>query len=69
MHTPSTPLPPPTHTRTHRFVTDYAALIKALKRYRVAVVGSGAWACAATHIIAQNCAAADAADEFEDEVC
>lgn len=52
----------------NRYVTDYADLISALKRYRVAMVGSGAWACAALKIVAQNCAADDAADLFEDEV-
>lgn len=30
---------------------------------QVAMVGSGAWACAAMHIVAQNCAAFDEADE------
>lgn len=32
------------------------------------MVGSGAWACAAMHIVAQNCAAFDVADEFVDDV-
>lgn len=32
------------------------------------MVGSGAWACAAMHIVAQNCAADDEADEFVDDV-
>jgi glycerol-3-phosphate dehydrogenase (NAD+) len=32
------------------------------------MVGSGAWACAAMHIVAQNCAAFDEADEFVDDV-
>lgn len=32
------------------------------------MIGSGAWACAATHIVAQNCREYDPADEFVDEV-
>lgn len=35
---------------------------------QVAMVGSGAWACAAVHIVAQNCAEFDPADEFVDDV-
>jgi glycerol-3-phosphate dehydrogenase len=35
---------------------------------QVAMIGSGAWACAAMHIVAQNCLAYDVADEFVDEV-
>jgi methionine-rich copper-binding protein CopC len=35
---------------------------------QVAMIGSGAWACAAMHIVAQNCAAYDEADEFVDDV-
>jgi hypothetical protein len=35
---------------------------------QVAMVGSGAWACAAMHIVAQNCAERDPADEFVDDV-
>ncbi|KAG2492528.1 hypothetical protein HYH03_009193 [Edaphochlamys debaryana] len=48
---------------------DYAELIKALARYRVAMIGSGAWASAVVRIIAQNCTSKDdPADEFVDEV-
>lgn len=32
------------------------------------MIGSGAWACAAMHIVAQNCLAYDEADEFVDDV-
>lgn len=32
------------------------------------MIGSGAWACAAMHIVAQNCLAYDIADEFVDDV-
>jgi hypothetical protein len=32
------------------------------------MVGSGAWACAAMHMVAQNCKADDPADLFADEV-
>jgi glycerol-3-phosphate dehydrogenase (NAD+) len=32
------------------------------------MVGSGAWACAALHLVAQNCEADDLADEFVDDV-
>ncbi len=32
------------------------------------MIGSGAWACAAIHIVAQNCERYDEADEFTDEV-
>jgi hypothetical protein len=39
-----------------------------LSYLQVAMVGSGAWACAAMHIVAQNCAAFDEADEFVDDV-
>lgn len=35
---------------------------------KVAMIGSGAWACAALHLVAQNCVAADVADEFVDDV-
>jgi glycerol-3-phosphate dehydrogenase (NAD+) len=32
------------------------------------MVGSGAWACAAVRMVAQNCAQADPAEEFADQV-
>lgn len=44
------------------------AAVVAVVRLQVAMVGSGAWACAAMHIVAQNCAAFDEADEFVDDV-
>ena len=51
-------LHPKTHvlapSPSHRYVYDYKALVSALSRYKVAVVGSGAWACAAVRMIAQN---------------
>lgn len=50
------------------YIHSYNQLINTLKRYKVAMVGSGAWACAAMHIVAQNCAAFDVADEFVDDV-
>ncbi|GBF87939.1 glycerol-3-phosphate dehydrogenase [Raphidocelis subcapitata] len=50
------------------YVFDYKVLLDSLKRYKVAMVGSGAWACAAAHMVAQNCAGDDPADEFADEV-
>eukprot|EP00775_Hariotina_reticulata_P002377 gene2377-2682_t len=50
------------------YIYDYQQLLQALKRYTVAMIGSGAWACAAMHIVAQNCAADDEADEFVDDV-
>eukprot|EP00184_Porphyridium_aerugineum_P001568 CAMPEP_0184707014 /NCGR_PEP_ID=MMETSP0313-20130426/37054_1 /TAXON_ID=2792 /ORGANISM="Porphyridium aerugineum, Strain SAG 1380-2" /LENGTH=639 /DNA_ID=CAMNT_0027168585 /DNA_START=92 /DNA_END=2011 /DNA_ORIENTATION=- len=37
------------------FINSYDELRGALTKYRVAVVGSGAWACAATQMIAENC--------------
>ncbi|KAF6254612.1 HAD-like domain-containing protein [Scenedesmus sp. NREL 46B-D3] len=50
------------------YVYKYSQLIESLKRYTVAMIGSGAWACAAMHIVAQNCLAYDVADEFVDDV-
>jgi len=50
------------------YVYDYERIMGAMRRYKVAMVGSGAWACAAMHMVAQNCAAADVADEFVDDV-
>ncbi len=48
---------------------DYAQLSGALVRYRAAMVGSGAWACAAVRMMAENTrGAADPADDFVDEV-
>lgn len=50
------------------FVDSFADLLEALQRYTVAVVGSGAWACAAARIVAQNTLEFDPADEFTDQV-
>ena len=33
---------------------DYTDLLRTMARYSVAMVGSGAWACAAVRMIAQN---------------
>ena len=50
------------------YVRSFADLLAALQRYTVAVVGSGAWACAAARIVAQNTLQFDPADEFTDTV-
>lgn len=50
------------------FINSFADLLEALQRYTVAVVGSGAWACAAARIVAQNTLEFDPADEFTDQV-
>eukprot|EP00198_Chlamydomonas_reinhardtii_P000461 XP_001689796.1 predicted protein [Chlamydomonas reinhardtii] len=50
------------------YVYDYKALVSALSRYKVAMVGSGAWACAAVRMIAQNTSQDDPEDEFDDDV-
>ena len=50
------------------FVRSHEELLKRLKRHRVAVIGSGAWACAAARMIAQNTAGGPSADEFHDTV-
>ncbi|KAG2446311.1 hypothetical protein HXX76_000899 [Chlamydomonas incerta] len=50
------------------YVYDYADLLRTMQRYSVAMVGSGAWACAAARMIAQNTEVDDAADEFVDDV-
>ncbi len=47
---------------------DYSVLVSSLRRYRVAMLGSGAWACAAVRMMAQNTLSADSVDEFVDEV-
>eukprot|EP00882_Tetradesmus_deserticola_P031018 GHRQ01035054.1.p1 GENE.GHRQ01035054.1~~GHRQ01035054.1.p1 ORF type:complete len:466 (+),score=230.35 GHRQ01035054.1:636-2033(+) len=59
---------PPVAAAAEWYVYKYSQLVEALKRYTVAMIGSGAWACAAMHVVAQNCLAYDAADEFVDEV-
>ena len=50
------------------FVDSFDSLRTALKRHRVAMVGSGAWACAAVKLVAQNTLRLDPADRFVDEV-
>ncbi len=45
------------------YVYDHAVLAKALSRYQVAVIGSGAFACAAARMIAQNTRGDDPLDE------
>ncbi|KAG2490538.1 hypothetical protein HYH03_010932 [Edaphochlamys debaryana] len=50
------------------YVTDHRELAQALARYRVAIIGSGAWACAASRMVTQNTAEYDMADEFLEEV-
>ncbi len=47
---------------------DYKTLVEALARYKVAMIGSGAWACAAVRMMAQNTLADDPADDFVDEI-
>jgi glycerol-3-phosphate dehydrogenase (NAD+) len=47
------------------FVDDFSILKEALKRYSVAMVGSGAWACASVRLAAQNVLKHD---RFEDEI-
>lgn len=49
------------------FVTDYSDLEAALKRYQVAMIGSGAWASAAVRMVAQN-TMEDPSDEFEEKI-
>lgn len=51
------------------FVLSHDQLLGALRRYRVAMVGAGAWASAAARLLAQNTRGErDAADRFVDEV-
>jgi glycerol-3-phosphate dehydrogenase (NAD+) len=60
---------PPVAAGADWFVLSHDQLIAALRRYRVAMVGSGAWASAAVRLVAQNTAGErDAADRFVDEV-
>jgi glycerol-3-phosphate dehydrogenase (NAD+) len=49
-------------------VYSHEDLVKYLKRTQVAVLGSGAWACAAARMVAQNTASKDPANEFASEV-
>lgn len=50
------------------FVDDFNILKSSLKRYTVAMVGSGAWACAAVKLVAQNTLRCDPGDTFTDTV-
>jgi glycerol-3-phosphate dehydrogenase (NAD+) len=51
------------------YVFSHDQLTNALRRYRVAMVGAGAWASAAARLLAQNTAGdRDAADRFVDEL-
>lgn len=51
------------------YVLDHAQLFDALRRYKVAMVGAGAWASAAARLLAQNTRGErDAADRFADEI-
>lgn len=50
------------------FVDSFDVLYRALQRHRVAMVGSGAWACAAVRLVAENTLARDEGDRFVDEV-
>lgn len=50
------------------FVHSFDELRAALKRHRVAMIGSGAWACAAAKLMAENTKRLDPGDRFDDEV-
>lgn len=50
------------------FVTSLDALRDALPRYRVAMIGSGAWACTAVKMIAENLRSPEKAAKFVQEV-
>jgi glycerol-3-phosphate dehydrogenase (NAD+) len=50
------------------YVYSHWDLLKYLKRSSVAVIGSGAWACAAARMVAQNTASGAPGDEFVEEV-
>jgi hypothetical protein len=50
------------------FVNSYEELLLQLKRNRVAMIGSGAWACAAARMIAQNTQRGQFQDQFVSEV-
>lgn len=41
------------------YIYDYGVLIEAMTTFNVAMIGSGAWACAALSLIAQNCISTD----------
>lgn len=50
------------------YVYSHDDLAAHLKRTHVAVIGSGAWACAAARMVAQNTASTDPSNEFAEEV-
>ena len=50
------------------YVYSHDDLTKHLKRTHVAVIGSGAWACAAARMVAQNTASPDPSNQFAEEV-
>lgn len=50
------------------FVKDFGILQAALKRYKVAMIGSGAWACAAMRMVASNTAGDEPTNMFQDTV-
>lgn len=50
------------------FITDWKELIKNLKQFKVAMVGSGAWACAALSMVSTNATTADVLGLYQDEI-
>jgi len=50
------------------FVTDYAVLEAALKRFKVAMIGSGAWACAAMTLASYNARRENSTGLFSEEI-
>jgi glycerol-3-phosphate dehydrogenase (NAD+) len=50
------------------FIHSHEELLQHLKRNQVAMIGSGAWACAAARLIAQNTQLGDFQDEFTSEI-
>ncbi|GLI64296.1 hypothetical protein VaNZ11_007519 [Volvox africanus] len=59
---------PAVATAAEWYVYDYKTLVDSLRRFRAAMIGSGAWACAAVRMMAQNTLADDPADDFVDEI-
>eukprot|EP00199_Chlamydomonas_sp_CCMP681_P002344 CAMPEP_0119107598 /NCGR_PEP_ID=MMETSP1180-20130426/11493_1 /TAXON_ID=3052 ORGANISM="Chlamydomonas cf sp, Strain CCMP681" /NCGR_SAMPLE_ID=MMETSP1180 /ASSEMBLY_ACC=CAM_ASM_000741 /LENGTH=420 /DNA_ID=CAMNT_0007093113 /DNA_START=27 /DNA_END=1285 /DNA_ORIENTATION=+ len=50
------------------FIYDWPTLTANMRRYKVAMIGSGAWACAAVRMAAQTTRQDDPANEFQEEV-
>lgn len=50
------------------FVYSHGELLSSMKRYKIAMVGSGAWACAAVRMVGQSVMTDDPANAFDDEV-